>query len=187
MSRVNGFYKELGGGGNPDFGRALECGATSPCAARWLPRLLGADGSMDQHWIALFGATGLATPQAPTQAQRDAMVLRAMVKLMQDNCGGSSGTSETPEGIILDGIEGCQTFSREAYVTRIEGLPVFGHPATGEAIAAACTRRHRIELGLRDGGKLDAPCPQPYLRRQQFYHADIDKVLAALVSVDSQR
>ena len=187
MSRVNGFYKELGGGGNPDFGQALECGATSPCAARWLPRLLGADGSMDQQWIALFGATGLATPQPPTQAQRDAMVLRAVIKLMQDNCGGSSGTTETPEGIILDGIEGCKTFSQDAYVTRIEGLPVFGHPDTGEAIAAACTLRHRIALGLRDGGKLDAPCPQTYIRRQQFYHADIDKVVAALTAVGPQR
>jgi hypothetical protein len=137
---------------------------------------------MAQHWIELFDATGLATPQPPTQAQRDAMVLRAMVKLMMDNCGGSSGTTETPEGIILDGIKGCKTFAKDAYVTRIEGLPVFGNPATGDAIAAACTGRQRIELGLRDGGKLDAPCQRPYLRQTRFYHADIDKVLAALTA-----
>ncbi|MBP1206325.1 hypothetical protein JOD97_004398 [Duganella sp. 1411] len=182
MSRINGFYKTLGDGGKPDFGRSLECGDTSPCEPRWLRALLGADGAMAQHWIELFDATGLATPQPPTQAQRDAMVLRAMVKLMMDNCGGSSGTTETPEGIILDGIEGCQTFAKDAYVTRIEGLPVFGDAATGDAIAAACTQRQRIELGLRDGGKLDAPCQQPYQRQTRFYHADIDKVLASLTA-----
>ncbi|TFW33703.1 hypothetical protein [Massilia horti] len=182
MSRINGFYKELGSGGKPDFGKSMECGSSSPCEPRWLNLLLSANGSMDQHWIDLFGATGLATLQQPSQAQRDAMVLRAVVKLMKDNCGGSSGTTETPEGIILDGIKDCKTFSQDAYVTRIEGLPVFGNPATGEAITAACKLRHRIELGLRDGGKLDAPCQQPYVMRQQFYHADIDKVLAALTS-----
>ena len=182
MARINNFYKGLGAGGKPDFGRSLECGATVPCEPRWLGPLLGGDGSMAQHWIELFDATGLATPQPPTQAQRDAMVLRAMVKLMMDNCGGSSGTTETPEGIILDGIKGCKTFAKDAYVTRIEGLPVFGDPATGDAIAAACTGRQRIELGLRDGGKLDAPCQQPYLRQTRFYHADIEKVLAALMA-----
>jgi hypothetical protein len=184
MSRVNSFYRELGSGGKPDFGQSMECGSSPPCAPRWLPLLLGADGSMDRHWAELFNATGLAALQQPTQPQRDAMVLRAMVQLMKDNCAGSSGTAETPEGIILDGIKDCKAFSQDAYVTRIEGLPVFGNPATGEAFMTACTLHHRVELGLRDGGKLDAPCQQSYVMRQQFYQADIDKVLAALMSVE---
>ena len=65
-------------------------------------------------------------------------------------------------------------------MTRIENLPVSGHPATGQAMAAACTARRQVLLGLKDGATLAVPCEQPYRMRQQFHRADIGKVLAAL-------
>jgi len=183
--RVDGFYRELGAGRQPDFARALECGATPACRARRLPALLGADDAMETQWAALFGETGLAAPVAPTLAQKNAMVLRAMIKLMKDDCGGASGTTETPDGIILDGMKSCKTFTRDAYVTTIEGLPVFGDPATGPAMTAACTARHVLVLGLKDGGTLGAPCPEPYRMRTAFYQVNIDKVLTALRRAES--
>jgi|GEM_PF-5508237 len=108
------------------------------------------------------------------------MVLRAMVKLVKDDCGGHSGTTETPDGIILDGMKTCRTFTRDAHVTTIEGRPVFGDPATGAAMTAACNARHVLVLGLKDGGSLRAPCAEPYRMRAAFYQADIGMVLAAL-------
>jgi hypothetical protein len=180
LGRVNGFYRELGAGGRPDFAGALECGDTPACRARWLAPLLGADDTMEAHWAGLLRETGLAAPVPPTQAQRNAMVLRAMVKLMKGDCGGASGTTETPDGIILDGMKACRTFTRDAWVTTIEGLPVFGNAATGDAMTAACITRHALVLGLKDGGSLTAPCEQPYRMRTAFYASDIGKVLAAL-------
>lgn len=64
----------------------------------------------------------------------NAMVLRAVIKLMKDDCRGASGTMETPDGIILDGMKSCKTFTRDVHVTTIEGLPVFGDAGTGPAI-----------------------------------------------------
>jgi hypothetical protein len=184
FERIDGFYRDLGAGGRPDFGQALECGAAPDCRARWLPALLGADGTMEAQWRSLFGETGLAAPAPPTQAQKDAMVLRAVVKLMKDDCRGASSTAETPDGIILDGMKACKTFTRDAYVTTIEGLPVFGDAATGPAMTAACATRHEIVLGLKEGGTLVAPCPEPYRMRAAFYRADIGKLLAALRRAD---
>ncbi|KQX01976.1 hypothetical protein ASC94_05230 [Massilia sp. Root418] len=180
MARVNDFYRALRQGGQPDFAQAMECGAAAGCQPRWLPQLLNAAGPMESQWQQFLDGSGLAAPQAPTQAMRDAMVLRAVIKLMADDCGGRSGTTEAPDGILTDGMKACKTFLRDAYVTAIEGLPVFGHAATGEAMAAACTARREVLLGLKDGGTLAVPCAQPYRMRQQFYQADIGKVLAAL-------
>lgn len=47
-------------------------------------------------------------------------------------------------------------------------------------MAAACTARRQVLLGLKDGATLAVPCEQPYRMRQQFHRADIGKVLAAL-------
>jgi hypothetical protein len=180
MQRIGGFYRALAAGRRPDPAQAFECGDTPGCRARRLTPLLGADGAMEAQWAALLRDTGLAAPMPPTQAQRDAMVLQAMVKLMKDDCGGDSGTTETPDGVILDGMKACRTFTRDAHVTAIEGLPVFGNPATGEAMTAACTARHALVLGLKEGGSITAPCATPYRMRSSFYRADIAKVLAAL-------
>jgi hypothetical protein len=182
MSRINGFYRGFQHGGQPDFARALECGDAAACQPRWLPQLLGADGPMENQWTRLLEGSGLAAPQPPTQSMRNAMVLRAVVKLMRDDCGGRSGSTEMPDGILLDGMKACKTFVRDAYVATIEGLPVFGHAGTGAAMAAACTARGQVVLGLKDGGTLAAPCTEPYRMRQHFPHADIGKLLAALRS-----
>jgi hypothetical protein len=180
MARVNGFYRDIRQGRKPDFGHALECGAAAGCSGGTLASLLGADGPMEQQWSKLLRDTGLATAQPPTQAQRDAMVLGAVVKLMKDDCGGLSGTSRTPDGVIFDGMKECKTFTRDVFVTSIEGKPVFGDPATGQVMATACLARHAVVLGVKEGGTLTVPCDAPYKMRQEFYRADIGKVLAAL-------
>jgi len=180
MQRIGGFYRELAAGRRPDPALAYECGDTPGCRPRLMAPLLSADGTMEAQWAALLRETGLARPMPPSQAQKNAMVLRAMVKLMKDDCGGHSGTTETPDGIIFDGMKACHTFTRDAYVTAVEGRPLFGDPATGAAMTAACTARHALVLGLKDGGSLSVPCAEPYRMRADFYRADIGKVLAAL-------
>lgn len=180
MARVDGFYTQLRRGAKPDFGHALECGAAAACRAGSLAALLEADGPMERQWTALLRRSGLATPQPPTQAQRDAMVLKALVKLMKDDCGGRSGTTPTPGSVIFDGMKSCKTFTRDQEATSIEGRPLFGDAATGQAMTAACNARHQLVLGLKDGGTLAVPCAEPYRMREAFYRADITKILAAL-------
>jgi hypothetical protein len=179
MARVDGFYAALKGGARPDFARALDCGIVPACAGGWMARLLDAPGPMEAQWEALFRQTGLALAQPPTQPERDALVLRALVKLMKDDCKGQSGSMTTPDGVVLDGMKACTTFTRDAYVTAIEGLPVSGHAGTGAAMTAACASRGRLALGLKEGGTLAVPCA-PMAMRTSFFHADIAKVLAAL-------
>lgn len=184
LSRVDRFYNELRSGAVPDFAQAVDCGAAlpAPACARtgWMKRLLDGEGTMEQQWADLFRQTGLSSPQPPTQSQRDAMVLRALVKLMKDDCGGRSGTMPVPDGVVLDGMKACKTFTQDAYVTAVEGLPVIGHAGAGTAMAAACESRHQVVLGLKEGGTLVVPCAAAYRMRTAFYHADIGKVLEAL-------
>jgi hypothetical protein len=182
LARVDGFYAALAGGARPDFAQALDCGMApaARCTSGWIGRVLGGEGPMIDQWAALLGAGGLASLAPLTQAQRDAMVLRALVKLMKDDCGGASGTMPVPDGVVLDGFKACKTFTRDAYVTTIEGLPIAGHAGTGAAMTAACSARHQVALGLKDGGTLAVPCSAPYAMRSAFWHADIEKILAAL-------
>lgn len=181
LARVDGFYREVRLGTLPDFGRALECGtAPARCRARWSTALLDGDLPMGEQWPLFLRQTGLATPRAPTQAQRDAMVVGAVMQLMREDCGGRLDSLAAPDGMILGGMKACQTFRKDAYVTRIEGLPTFGNAGTGAAMAAACGARKRVTLGLKEGGTLEVPCATPYLLRSVFWHVDIAKVLQAL-------
>lgn len=182
LARVDAFYAALKAGARPDFAQALACG-TAPsarCVAGRVALLLNGDGAMDTQWAALLGATGLASLAPPTQAERDAMVLRAIVKLMKDDCGGHSGSAPVPDGVVLDGMKICKTFTRDVHVAAVEGMPLTGHPGTGAAMTAACTLRHQVVLGLKDGAALAVPCAAPYPMRAAFWHADIGKLLAAL-------
>ena len=182
LGRVDGFYAALKRGARPDFAQAMDCGTgpSARCTAGWTARLLDGAGAMDDQWAALLRASGLARLQPPTQVQRDAMVLRALVKLMQDDCGGRSGSMPVPDGVVLDGFKACRTFTQDAHVTTVEGLRVAGDAGTGAAMTAACTARHQVVLGLKDGAALAVPCAEPYPMRSAFWHADIDKILAAL-------
>ena len=180
VQRINDFYAQLRRGKQPAFATALECGAASACTPRWVPLLLDA-GPLERQWHAMLATTGLAQLRAPTTVQNNAMALRALIKLMHDDCGGASGTTETPDSVLLDGMKACKTFVRAADVVRIEGKPVFGDAGTLPAMAAACSNRHIVALGMRDGATLDAPCTEPYHAYASFYHADIDKVLASLL------
>jgi hypothetical protein len=184
LARIDAFYAALAGGAKPAFSQALDCGPLPPgrCGEGWTARLLDGAGPMEGAWGELLRRSGLASLQAPTQAQRDATVLRALVKLMKDDCGGGSGTMPVPDGVVLDGMKACTTFTHDVYVTRIEGFPVSGHADTAAAMAAACTARHRVVLGLKEGAALVVPCAEPYPMRTAFWHADIGKILAALSS-----
>ncbi|OEZ61664.1 hypothetical protein [Duganella sp. HH105] len=181
MNRFDRFYHQLRQGQVPDFAQALECGDAAACKPQVLPALLSSGPTMEQQWDEVLPKTGLAALRPPSQALRDRMVLRAVVKLMVDDCAGRSGTTETPEGIILDGMKVCKSIHQDSYATSIEGHPVFGDAATGPAMKAACLARHEVTLGLKDGGKLVIPCQTPYEMREAFYAIDIEKTLAQLM------
>ncbi|GJJ04849.1 hypothetical protein RugamoR64_53870 [Duganella rhizosphaerae] len=181
LARFDRFYHQLRQGQVPDFAHALECGDTPACKPQVLPALLTSTATMEQQWNDVLPKTALATLRPPSQALRDRMVLRAVVKLMVDDCAGRSGTTETPEGIILDGMTVCKSIHKDSYATSIEGHPVFGDAATGPAMTNACLARHEVAFGLKDGGKLVVPCQTPYQMRTAFYAIDIDKALSQLL------
>lgn len=179
IGRLNDFYRDVGQGRFPDFAHALECGATPGCTPRWLPRLLGA-APMAAQWTTLLAASALARPAPPETAQRDAMVLRALVQLMRDDCRGASSSTQTPDSVLLDAMRSCTTLTRDSEVVRIEGTTVFGDDSTLARLTAACERGH-VALGLRDNSVLDLPCRAPYHARTSFPHVDIDRVLGSLL------
>ena len=181
LERFDSFYYQLRQGQVPDFAQAMECGDTAACKAQVLPALLSSTAAMEQQWSAVLSKTSLATLRPPSQALRDRMTLRAVVKLMVDDCAGRSGTTETPDGILLDGMPACKSIHRDSYVTSIEGHPVFGDAGTGPAMTSACTTRHEVAFGLKDGGKLAIPCQTPYQMRMAFYAIDMEQVLARLL------
>ncbi|WP_332854381.1 hypothetical protein [Duganella sp. S19_KUP01_CR8] len=181
LARFDRFYHQLRQDQVPDFAQALECGDTPGCKPQVLPALLTSTATMEQQWIDVLPKTGLTTLRTPNQALRDRMVLRAVVKLMVDDCAGRSGTTETPEGIILDGMAVCKSIHKDSYATSIEGHPIFGDAATGPAMTNACLARHEVAFGLKDGGKLVVPCQTPYQMRTAFYAIDIDKALSQLL------
>jgi hypothetical protein len=182
LERIDAFYDAVRRGAQPDFGRALECGLTAAsCPVSWTGRLLDGADPMEQQWDAMLRETALAHPQPPTQAQRDTMVVRALEKLVRDDCGGRIDSMEQADGLLLGAMKACKTLTKDSYVTAVESLPVRGHANTGAAMAAACTGRGKLVLGLKDGGTLELPCTEPYPMRGSFYHVDIDRVLQALM------
>jgi hypothetical protein len=182
LARIDAFYEAIRRGARPEFGRALECGATAAsCPSTWTARLLDGAYPMEQQWDAMLRETGLAHPRPPTQAQRDTMVVRALEKLMRDDCGGRIDSMQQSDGLLLGGMKTCKTFTKDTYVTVIEGFPARGNANTGTAMAAACTAHGKLVLGLKDGGTLEVPCTEPYLMRSSFYHVDVDRVLQALL------
>ncbi|MDC8759883.1 hypothetical protein [Janthinobacterium fluminis] len=182
LARVNDFYKALRQGKTPDFGHALECAGAPQCQARWLPQLLGADAPMDAQWRALLRTSGLATARPATGEQRDAMMLKALGKLMAEDCAGRSSMTPMRDGVLLDGMSVCKTMRSDADVRRIETLPVFGDAQALPAMAAACAARHEVRLGMKNGDTLAVPCSTPYLANREFYGVDMEKVLARLLN-----
>lgn len=179
IARLNDFYRDVGQGRAPDFAHALECGATPGCTPQWLPRLLGT-APMSTEWAALLATSALARPAPPAMAQRNAMVLRALVKLMRDDCRGASSSTETPDSVLLDAMKSCTTLTRDSDVVRIEGAAVFGEDSTLARLTAACERGH-VALGLRDNSVLNLPCRAPYHAPISFPHVDIELVLSSLL------
>ena len=180
LMRINDFYRDLRLGARPGFEHALECGSKADCTPRWLPQLLGKSAPMAAGWSNMLGETGLATMAPLTRYQSDAMMRNALVQLIKDDCGGESSTTPTADGMIVDSLKGCKSVRKEAYVTRVEGLPVFGSGRTLSAMAAACSRRGQVSLGLKDGSMLEVSCTRQYAARARFFKADIERVLGLL-------
>lgn len=181
MARIDAFYEAVRRGARPYFARALDCGTATDCPVTWTARLLDGAEPMQQQWAALLHATGLAHAHPPTQAQRDIMVVRALEKVMRDDCGGRIDSMRQPDGMLLGGMKACKTFTQDAYVTSVESLPVSGNAETGAALVAACAGRGKLVLGLKDGGALEVPCIAPSPLRHSFYRVDIDRVMKALM------
>ena len=175
IERIDRFYAQLRLGARPEFARAMECGEAA-CTPRVLPAVLGGAA----RWAEALRETGLATPQPPSQAQVDAMMVQAITELQQDDCAGGRSITPAPGRILLDTMRKCRTLRKDATVVRAEGLPVFGGPDALPAVVAACTARQVVELGLEDGSVLAMPCKAPYRPMTNVYAADIGKIMAAL-------
>lgn len=178
LQRFSGLYRSAQAGHMPNFAQALECGAHVACQARWLPALLEKDVPMRQAFGALFDATALAHAAAPSASQRKLMLLQAFEWLMHEDCGGASyfpGESV----IIIDSSVQCRVLKGGMRVSQVEGHPL-SDPDAVQALSLACAQRKQVRLGLEQGQPVEVACSKPYDATQQFYHADIDALLAAL-------
>ncbi|WP_374584520.1 hypothetical protein [Pseudoduganella sp.] len=180
IGRIDDFYRQLRAGRKPGFAQAMECGA-APCTPSVLPAILEQQAPLREQWAAVLQATGLARPGVPGQSQLDAMLYRALTRLVQDDCGGkSSMTPAMSQGrLLVDAMAGCQAVRNDIEVLQVEGQPVFGSPHAMPALLQACSARQSIELGLKDGTALALPCRRQ-LTMTQVYAADMDKLARAL-------
>ncbi|WP_028101386.1 hypothetical protein [Pseudoduganella violaceinigra] len=179
IARIDDFYRQLRKGAKPDFAQAMECGEQA-CKPKVLPAVLDGAGPMRQQWANVLDETGLAMPVAPTQRQTDAMALRAMSKLMREDCQGKASITPTNGSVLLDTLPGCTTLRKNVEVVQVEGLPLFGGPQALPAMSQACAARHEVVLGLKDGTTMAMPCRTPYNASARMYAADIGKIMRAL-------
>jgi hypothetical protein len=182
-ARMDEFYQQLRNGAQPDFAQAMECGP-APCTPRVLPAILGQGRPMREQWAAVLAQTGLATPRAPTQSQTDAMMLQAVTQLVREDCGGKRSMTPTPETILVYTLPSCASVRADIEVVQVEGLPLFGGSAALPAIVDACAKRHSVQLGLKQGARLDVACRAPYEVTRHMYAADMDKITRALARPD---
>ncbi|WP_342115463.1 hypothetical protein [Pseudoduganella sp. OTU4001] len=179
VARINDFYRQLRRGAKPDFAQAMECGSEA-CKPTVLPAVLGGAKPMRDEWSAVLESSGLANPVAPTQRQTDAMMLRALTKLMREDCQGKRSMTPTRGSVLMDGLPACATLRQDVEVVQVEGLPVFGTMQALPAVVQACGARRQLTLGLKDGATLAVPCVTPYQPATRMYAADIGKIMRAL-------
>jgi len=179
VARLDDFYHQLRKGGKPDFAQAIECGSKA-CEPKLLTAILDGNGPMRAQWAKVFDETGLARPVAPTQRQTDAMMYRALSKLMKEDCQGKQSTTPTRLSVLMDSYPVCATLKQDVEVMQVEGLPIFGGTEALPAMSRACAARHEVLLGLKDGTALAMPCRTPYNASARMYAADIGKIMRAL-------
>lgn len=180
LARLDLFYQQVRSGKSPDFAQVLECANSAECQSRWLPALLGAAAPMRDEWTRLFAQSGLAIPIAPSNAQRNAMMLQAIGQLMKSDCGSSS-LFPTREGVIVDDVTTCKTLRPKMHIVQVEAHAMFGNADVLPALVAACNARGELRLGTKDGQAFTIECSKSaYRPAQYFYAADIERVLSSL-------
>ncbi|WP_426321137.1 hypothetical protein [Pseudoduganella sp. R-43] len=185
VARIDDFYRQLRNGAKPDLAQAMECGSQA-CKAMVLPAVLDGSGAMRDEWSRVLDQTGLAKPVAPTQRQTDAMMLRALTKLVREDCKGKRSMTPTSTSILVDTLPSCTTLRQDVEVVQVERKPLFGGMQALPAISQACAARHEVVLGLKDGATLPVPCRSPYQASARMYAADIGKIMRALNVPDAQ-
>lgn len=179
VARIDEFYRHLRQGSKPDLAQAMECG-NQPCKPTVLPTILGGSNAMRDEWARVLDETGLARPVAPTQRQTDAMMLRALTKLVREDCQGKRSMTPTSASVLVDALPSCATLRKDVEVVQVEGMPLFGGMQALPAMTQACSARREVALGLKDGVTLAIPCRSPYQPGTRMYAADIGKIMRAL-------
>jgi hypothetical protein len=179
VARIDDFYRQLRKGAKPDLAQAIECGSQA-CKPTVLPAVLDGAGAMRDEWSRVLDESGLARPVAPTQRQTDAMMLRALTKLVREDCKGKRSMTPTSASALVDTLPSCATLRKDIEVVQVEGRPLFGGMQALPAMTQACSTRHEVRLGLKDGATLAIPCSAPYQTATRMYAADIGKIMRAL-------
>jgi len=179
VARIDDFYRQLRVGAEPDLAQAIECGSLA-CKPTVLPAVLDGTGALRDEWSRVLDETGLARPVAPTQRQTDAMMLRALTKLVREDCKGKRSMTPTSASVLVDTLPSCATLRKDVEVVQVEDRPLFGSMQALPAMSQACTARHEVRLGLKDGATLALPCSAPYQAGTRMYSADIGKIMRAL-------
>ncbi|MGW8390425.1 hypothetical protein [Pseudoduganella sp. HUAS MS19] len=185
VARIDDFYRQLRKGGKPDLAQAMECGG-QPCKPKVLPAVLEGGRPMREEWASALEDTALAKPIAPTQRHTDAMMLRALTKLVRADCQGRRSMTPAGASVLVDTLPSCATLRKDVEVVQVEGLPLFGGRQALPAMTQACTARREVVLGLKDGSVLAVPCREVYQPGTRMYAADIGKIMRALGVPDGQ-
>lgn len=85
----------------------------------------------------------------------------ALFHVARQNCTGSYGFFDNPDGLKLDGND-CGALSGEPVIDAIENLdPQRDSRAIFDAVQARCAANLPVRYAARDGRTLEAPCRKP--------------------------
>lgn len=180
LQHLNAYYRDIAAGKARDFGQTMECGESTACQAKWLPRWLGKGESMGQIWKEFFVKTGLAEAVTPDTEQQSAMQVRAFSQLMAEDCGGNVSFFTEKEGFRVAEIQGCQVLRQDMFVIAIEGVSLLTEASPLQRMADACQQRGELKLGLKNGASLSIACKQAYHAQSVFYKVNMDYLLKKL-------
>lgn len=169
LALLDHYYHQGRQGTRTDFAQALECGSLSPCAPRWLPRLLGSQETVQ----AVFDDFGQQSGLLQIAAQPDPSVLEPLARfvfagLMQKDCHEVS-TWADPGRIRIGAVRQCNTLREGMQISQVDGLPLLSDPQALWHIGQHCAKQGKVALGLSNGAAVTLACDATVLPRVHFY------------------
>jgi hypothetical protein len=178
LTRIRDYERRAQAGTPTDFASALECGDTSGCMPRWLPRIGSADSLDTVLRDYMRSAHALLRPGAHLNPSLATLLAnRHFSQLMAADCHGAVSVYALPGEARIGPVSGCAMLREGMRVTAAEGHPLFTGAEGLQASIEACRARGKTVLGLKDGDSVTLACDASFDLPADLLIVDADKAL----------